>query len=100
MATILVVDDERVLCDLMKTVLENHGHEVLTACNVRETIDFFSPHRTTFTLPDHRVPDTSVIEVLRKIRTIDARATVMYLTARCSDNREKQARQLGVTDSL
>src|SRR3989441_3339886 len=100
MATILVVDDERVLCDLMKTVLENHGHEVLTACNGREALDLFSQHRPQFTLLDLRMPDMSGIEVLRKIRTIDARATVMILTARGSDDLEKQARQLGVTDFL
>jgi len=100
MATILVVDDERVLCDLMKTVLENHGHEVLTACNGREALDLFSQHRPQFTLLDLHMPDMSGIEVLRKFRTIDARATVMILTARGSDDLEKQARQLGVTDFL
>ena len=100
MATILVVDDERVLCDLLKTVLANHGHEVLTACNGREALDLFSQHRPQFTLLDLRMPDMNGIEVLRKIRTIDARATVMILTARGSDDLEKQARQLGVTDFL
>ena len=100
MATILVVDDERVLCDLLKTVLEKHGHEVLTACNGREALDLFSRHRPQFTLLDLHMPDMSGIEVLRKIRTIDARAAVMILTARGSDDLEKQARQLGVTDFL
>src|SRR5881628_4202991 len=100
MATILVVDDERVLCDLMKTVLENHGHEVLTACNGREALDLFSQHRPQFTLLDLRMPEMNGIEVLRQIRTIDARAAVMILTAWGSDDLEKQARQLGVTDFL
>ena len=31
MATILIVDDERVFCDLLKTMLGSHGHEVFTA---------------------------------------------------------------------
>ena len=100
MATILVVDDERIFCDLLKTVLGSHGHEVLTAYNGREALDLFSRHRPQFTLLDLRMPEMNGIEVLRQIRTIDANAAVMILTAWMSDDLEKQARQLGVTDFL
>jgi DNA-binding response OmpR family regulator len=100
MATILVVDDERIFCDLLKTVLESHGHEVFAAYNGREALDLFSQRRPQFTLLDLRMPEMSGIEVLRQIRTIDASAAVMILTAWGSDDLEKQARQLGVTDFL
>ncbi len=100
MATILVVDDERIFCDLLKTVLESHGHEVFAACNGREALDLFSQRRPQFTLLDLRMPEMNGIEVLRQIRTIDASAAVMILTAWGSDDLEKQARQLGVTDFL
>ena len=100
MATILIVDDERVFCDLLKTMLGSHGHEVFTAYNGREALDLFSQHRPQFTLLDLRMPEMNGIEVLRQIRTIDARAAVMILTAWGSDDLEKQARQLGVTDFL
>ena len=100
MATILIVDDERVLCDLLKAVLAGHGHEVFTAYNGREALDLFSQHRPQFTLLDLRMPEMNGIEVLRQIRTIDASAAVMILTGWGSDDLEKQARQLGVTDFL
>jgi DNA-binding response OmpR family regulator len=100
MATILVVDDERVFCDLLKTVLGGHGHEVFTAYNGREALDLFAQHRPQFTLLDLRMPEMNGIEVLRQIRTIDASAAVMILTGWGSDDLEKQARQLGVTDFL
>ena len=100
MARILVIDDERVFCDLLKTVLGSHGHEVFTAYSGREALDLFSQHRPQFTLLDLRMPEMNGIEVLRKIRTIDANAAVMILTAWGSDALEKQARQLGVTDFL
>ena len=100
MATILVVDDERVFCDLLKTVLGSNGHEVFTAYNGREALNLFSQHRPQFTLLDLRMPEMNGIEVLRQIRTIDASAAVMILTAWGSDALEKQARQLGVTDFL
>src|SRR5438034_11747018 len=100
MARILVIDDERVFCDLLKTVLGSHGHEVFTAYSGREALDLFSQHRPQFTLLDLRMPEMNGIEVLRQIRTIDASAAVMILTAWGSDDLEKQARQLGVTDFL
>jgi len=100
MATILIVDDERVFCELLKAVLGSHGHEILAAYSGREALDLFSRHRPQFTLLDLRMPEMNGIEVLRQIRTIDANAAVMILTAWGSDALEKQARQLGVTDFL
>jgi DNA-binding response OmpR family regulator len=99
-ATILIVDDERVLCDLLKMVLESYGHEVLTAYNGREGLNLFAQHRPQFTLLDLRMPEMEGLEVLRQIRTTDPQAAVMILTAWGSDALEKQARQLGVTDFL
>ncbi|HZC81636.1 MAG TPA: response regulator, partial [Nitrospiraceae bacterium] len=100
MATILVVDDERVLCDLLKAVLESHGHQVFTAYSGRVALDLFAQLRPQFTLLDLRMPEMNGIEVLRQIRTIDASAMVMILTGWGSDDLEQQARQLGVTAFL
>src|SRR6266480_2485248 len=100
MAVILIVDDERVFCDLLKTVLGSHGHEVYTAYSGREALELFSQRRPQFTLLDLRMPEMNGIEVLRQIRTIDAGAAVMILTAWGSGALERQGRQLGVTDFL
>src|SRR3989441_8345027 len=93
MATILIVDDERVLCDLLKAVLGSHGHEVFTAYKGREALDLFSQHRPQFTLLDLRMPEMNGIEVLRQIRTIDASAAVMILTGWGSDDLEKRSEE-------
>ena len=100
MSTILVVDDERLICDLLQAVLSRHGHEVLTASNGHEGLELFKTHRPRFTLLDLRMPEMNGIEVLKRIRAIDPQAAVMILTAWGSDVLEKQARQLGVVDFL
>jgi len=100
MSTILVVDDERLICDLLRVVLGRHGHEVFTASNGREGLELFKEHRPRFTLLDLRMPEMNGIEVLNQIRAIDSQATVMILTAWGSDALEQQARQLGVMDFL
>lgn len=100
MATILIVDDERLICDLLRAVLGRQGHEVLTASNGREGLELFKEHRPRFTLLDLRMPEMNGIEVLKHIRAIDPKAAVMILTAWGSDALEQQARQLGVMDFL
>ncbi len=100
MSTILVVDDERLMCDLLGSVLARHGHEVLTALNGRDGLELFKTHRPRFTLLDLRMPEMNGIEVLKQIRMIDPQSAVMILTAWGSDALEQQARQLGVVDFL
>src|SRR2546425_8446267 len=100
MSTILVVDDERLICDLLRSVLAGHGHEVLIAMNGREGLELFKKHRPRFTLLDLRMPEMNGIEVLKQIRAIDPQAAVLILTAWGSDALEQQARQLGVVDFL
>ncbi len=68
MATILVVDDEQMLCDLMRAVLGRRGHEVMTATGGREGLELFRQHRPRITLLDLRMPGMDGIEVLKQIR--------------------------------
>src|SRR2546427_4441761 len=100
MAKILVVDDELVFCELLKTLLKSHGHEVLTANDGRQALELFKRHRPLFTMLDLRMPEMDGLEVLKQIRAIDTKAAVMILTAWGSDALELQARRLGVTDFL
>jgi DNA-binding response OmpR family regulator len=100
MAKILVVDDEVEFCEILKTLLRSHGHEVLTATSGRQGLDFFKQHRPQFTMLDLRMPEMDGLEVLRRIRAIDTKAAVLILTAWGSDALELQARNLGVTDFL
>lgn len=100
MATILVVDDEKIVSDLLREVLIRHGHEVLTAAGGREALELFRKHSPKITLLDLLMPDMNGIEVLKQIRALDPQAVVMVLTGGGTDVLENQARELGVTDYL
>lgn len=100
MTTILVIDDEHLLCNLLQEVLHCHGYEVFTAFSGREGIESFRQRRPQITLLDLHLPDLGGIEVLKRIREINPDARVAILTGATSDKQEREARKLGVTDFL
>jgi len=100
MAAILVIDNERLICDLLRIVFSRYGYEVHTAPSGREGIEAYRQWSPRFTFLDLRLPDMSGIDVLKQIRKIDPQGAVMILTAAPSDTLEAQARELGATDFL
>lgn len=100
MAKILAVDDEQMFCDLLRTALGHHGHEVIAVTNGADALEQFKRHRPHMTLLDLIMPGMSGIEVLKQIRAIDPNASVIVLTGARTDELEDRARELGVTDFL
>lgn len=100
MATILLVDDEEIFCNLLEGMLKSHSHEVLTAYNGRDALKLFRQHHPQITVVDLRMPEMDGLEVLRQIHAIDPKAAVMMLTAWGTDELEQQARQYGAIDFL
>ena len=100
MATILAVDDDEKIRELLSTLLRRKGHHVLTASHGQKGIDVFRRERPHVTILDFEMPDIDGLEVLRQIRAIDPHAPVIMLTGAGTEAREKQARELGVTDFL
>lgn len=100
MATILAVDDDEKIRELLSTVLRRKGHRVLTADDGQKGIDVFRREQPHVTILDFEMPDMDGLAVLRQIRQIDPRAPVIMLTGAGTEAREKQARELGVTDFL
>jgi DNA-binding response OmpR family regulator len=100
MATILVIDDERMICDLLRSAFSAHGHEVFVATSGREGLEIFRNRKPRFTLLDLNMPGMDGIEVLQAIRKINADAPVIMLTGGGTDALEIRARGLGVTDFL
>lgn len=100
MATILVVDDERLICDLLRMVLSTHGHEVLVTSNAHEALELFSTRRPRLTIMDICMPGVDGFELLKKIHWTDPLAAVMILTRTVTDTLKHQGRDWGVTEFL
>ncbi len=100
MATILVIDDERLICDLLQIVLGSHGHEVVIATNGHEALKAFVEREPRLVVVDICMPGIDGIELLKQIQWMDPFAAVMVLTGAESNNLKNYAMELGVTDYL
>lgn len=79
---IIMVDDNEITRDLMKTLLLQMGHEVLgEAENGNEAVKLFTQTRPDLVLLDLIMPGKTGLEVLEEIRAIDPAAKVVMVTA-------------------
>lgn len=100
MAKVLVVDEERLLCDLLAEVLIRAGHRVFSAYSGEEALALFEQKRPEVTILDLALSDMNALTVLRELRKLDDTAPVIALTGAPDPVLENQVRELGVADFL
>ena len=78
-STILVVDDEMMVCTLAQKVLEKFGYRVLVAQNGRQALDMFHQKLPTIgaVLLDMSLPDIDGQRVLKELRELKPRLPVI-----------------------
>jgi DNA-binding NtrC family response regulator len=77
--TILLVDDEEMIRNFAKQILEIHGYSVVTAVDGQQALDLYIRQRDRFDLVilDLTMPHMSGSEVLTRIRNLDPHANVI-----------------------
>lgn len=82
MAKILIVDDSKTSRKILRNILEENGHEVLSeAVNGQDAVDKFQDIHPEITTMDITMPVMDGLEALKKIMDIDKRAKVVMVTA-------------------
>ena len=97
--SILVVEDDEQIAELMRDFLEAEGFVVRRAGNATETIEQFARSRPDLVLLDVMLPDESGFEVCRRIRR-DSTVPVLFLSARDSDADKIRGLGLGGDDYI
>jgi len=87
--TVLVVEDEPLVRDLMGEVLIAHGYEVLLASDGEEALDLVSETLAPFDLllADVRLPRVSGPEVARRLRERRPDLRVLFITGSLDDRK-------------
>jgi CheY-like chemotaxis protein len=100
MATLLIVDDDRMNCDLLHDLFSRQGYTVTVATSGREGLKLFRATNPNVTLLDLRMPEMDGLTVLKEIRAVDPHAAVIILGGGATDVHENQARALRATDFI
>ena len=79
--SILIVDDEQAVCDMLKKFLSRKGYEISTALSGEEAIKKIKKKRPHIVLLDIRMPAMDGIETLKGIREFDKELGVVMITA-------------------
>ncbi|MEA2572793.1 MAG: two-component system, OmpR family, alkaline phosphatase synthesis response regulator PhoP, partial [Chloroflexia bacterium] len=97
--TILVVDDEPNIVELVKLYLTNDGFTVQQARNGRQALEQFRTTRPDLVVLDLMLPEVDGWEVCRQIRR-EGDTPIIMLTARSDDVDKIVGLELGADDYL
>ena len=97
--TILIVEDDSSIRNLMTTTLKTHGYHYITAPNGQSAIMAASSYNPDVVLLDLGLPDLDGVEVIRNIRSWSL-MPILVISARSEDTDKIQALDAGADDYL
>lgn len=100
--TILIVDDESAIRDMVTVALEVAGYKCLQAENARTAHALIIDESPDLVLLDWMMPDTSGLELLRRLRRdeLTAKLPVIMLTAKTEEDNLVQGLDSGADDYM
>src|SRR4051795_3211465 len=98
--TVLVIDDEKDLIELVRYNLDRDGFDVIAASDGRSGLDIATAHKPDLIVLDLMMPGTDGLEVCRRLRADPrtARTPVIMLTARAAEADRVVGLELGADD--
>ncbi|MFT6552613.1 MAG: two-component system phosphate regulon response regulator PhoB [Zhongshania marina] len=100
--TILIVDDEAAIREMIRVGLELAGYECLEASNAQDAHGIIVDQRPDLVLLDWMMPVTSGIELLRRLRRdeVTRDLLVIMLTAKDDEDNRVQGLDVGADDYI
>ncbi|PGS63024.1 DNA-binding response regulator [Bacillus cereus] len=95
--TILIVEDEDILREIMKDYLLNEGYRVLEATDGKEALSIFEEHEVHVIILDIMLPELDGWTVCRRIRK-KSTIPIIMLTARVDEDDTLLGFELGADD--
>src|SRR3989338_8024257 len=93
---ILIIDDEKDLCQLLGDTLSSRGYNVESANTKREAMSSFKSRSPDLVFLDLKLPDGDGLKLLSCIKKINPSTTVNIISAYGTEEVRDEARKLGV----
>ena len=97
--SILAIDDEKPILEVVKAYLEKEGYTVLTAENGKDAMRLFSQHEVSLILLDLMLPDFSGEDICRAIRS-QSNVPIIMVTAKIEEDHIIKGLSLGADDYI
>jgi len=97
-SSILIVDDEQVVCDLLYDELNERGYLCITALNVNDALTKLATQDFDVALVDIKLPGISGMELLRKICSKHHNTAAIMVTGVNNIDTAVEAMKLGASD--
>src|SRR5690554_4705378 len=100
--TILIVDDEAAIRDMLRVALEMADYECLEASNAQEAHGLIVDQRPDLVLLDWMMPGTSGLELARRLKQdeVTAQVPIILLTAKGEEDNKIQGLEVGADDYI
>ena len=95
--TIAVVDDDPDILDVVETMLEMDGHQVVTFASGLAALEALRAKSPDLVILDIKMPEMDGMELLRQLR-LQSRVPVIFLTGKSDEVDELLALRLGADD--
>ena len=101
MIKILVVDDEKEICEYIGDFFRDRGHETFTLTNPTEVVDFVDKEKPQLVLLDILMPQMSGLEVLKRIKQKHKEnVKAIMVTVVDNESTREEAFRLGADDFI
>ena len=98
--TVLIVDDEKNIVDILKFNLQKEGYTTLEAYDGKEALSMFVSSHPDLVLLDVMLPHLDGFEVCRRIRETDILTPIIMLTAREEETDKVMGLEIGADDYI
>jgi len=98
--TVLIVDDEKNIVDILSFNLKKEGFEIASAYDGKAALEQYSRTRPDLILLDVMLPILDGFEVCRRIRANDRKTPIIMLTAREEETDKVLGLDLGADDYI
>ena len=98
--SLLLVDDDDTFCQVLSAALERRGFAVRVAHNVAEGLAAAESDSPEFAVIDLKMPGPSGLELVKKLKALDAHTRIVVLTGFASVATAVEAIKLGATHYL
>ncbi len=97
--TIIIIEDEKNICDFIRTTLTAHGYKAITASSGQEGLSFITSYLPDLILLDLGLPDIDGIEIIKNVREWSL-IPIIVISARSQEEEKVLALDSGCDDYI